>query len=215
MIVPRKNSALILSCMAVLALSGCHRQKPVVLLPKEPPVATAPADTTAQQPAQTTGQDTTAATTGQEQQQTSATNPPAQPPAKVPPKHPRHATSATKNKPAADKPAPDKPPVQEAKNVPPAKVVIQEGGSTTPGASQISTVGTGQDKSSTDELLDTTDKNLRNIKRQLSSDEQSMVTQIRDYITQSRQAIKDGDMGRAHNLALKARLLSDELVKQP
>jgi outer membrane biosynthesis protein TonB len=214
MIVLRKNSALILSCMAVMAFSGCHRQKPVVLLPKEPPVATAPADTTAQQPAQTTGQESTAATTGQEQQQTTATNPPAQPPAKVPPKHPRHAAAATKTKPAADKPAPDKQPVQEARNVPPPKVVIQEGSSATPGTSQISTAG-GQDKSSTDELLDTTDKNLRNIKRQLSSDEQSMVTQIRDYITQSRQAIKDGDMGRAHNLALKARLLSDELVKQP
>jgi hypothetical protein len=33
-------------------------------------------------------------------------------------------------------------------------------------------------------------------------------------MTQSRQATKDGDLVRAHNLALKAHLLSDDLAKQ-
>ena len=40
-----------------------------------------------------------------------------------------------------------------------------------------------------------------------------MVAQIKDYMAQSRKATKDSDTVRAHNLALKARLLSDELVK--
>lgn len=40
-----------------------------------------------------------------------------------------------------------------------------------------------------------------------------MVAQIKDYMAQSRKATADADHVRAHNLALKARLLSDELVK--
>ena len=47
----------------------------------------------------------------------------------------------------------------------------------------------------------------------LNDSEKSTVNQIREYINQSRQATKDGDLIRAHTLALKARLLSDELVK--
>jgi cytoskeletal protein RodZ len=213
MIVPQKNSTLLLACASVLVLAGCHRQKPVVLLPKEPPQATAPADTAAQQQAPQTTEQQPAPAKEQEKQQsasnTTTTNPPAKPPAK-----PRHTT---RNKPSPEHPATEKQPTQEAKITPPQKIVIQEGGSTAPGASQISTnppSGTqGQDKVSTDELLDTADKNLRSIKRQLSTDEQSMLTQAREYLAQSRQAIKDGDMGRAHNLAWKARQLSDELVK--
>ena len=41
-----------------------------------------------------------------------------------------------------------------------------------------------------------------------------MVQQARVYMTQSRSAIQDGDSARAYNLAMKAHLLSDELVKK-
>jgi len=41
-----------------------------------------------------------------------------------------------------------------------------------------------------------------------------MRTQIREFIKQSRTAITENDLARAHTLAVKARLLSDELVKQ-
>ncbi|HYY69629.1 MAG TPA: hypothetical protein VE734_07845, partial [Terriglobales bacterium] len=58
-----------------------------------------------------------------------------------------------------------------------------------------------------------TQANLNSINRSLSSDEQAMVAQIKDYMAQSRKASADSDSVRAHNLALKARLLSDELVK--
>jgi hypothetical protein len=106
-----------------------------------------------------------------------------------------------------------------AKNTPPAKITIGEGSTDSrPGPGQISP-GISHDEAihsaaSTDQLLESTDTNLRNIKRQLSTDEQSIVAQIHDYITQSRQATKDGDLVRAHNLALKAHLLSDDLAKQ-
>lgn len=40
-----------------------------------------------------------------------------------------------------------------------------------------------------------------------------MLNQIRDYMNQSRQAIAENDLDRAHNLAMKAHLLCDELVK--
>ena len=47
----------------------------------------------------------------------------------------------------------------------------------------------------------------------LSSDEESAVSQIKNFITQSRQALKDNDPARARNLALKANVLSNDLTK--
>ena len=41
-----------------------------------------------------------------------------------------------------------------------------------------------------------------------------MVTQIKSYIAQSRKATSDGDFERAYNLAMKAHLLADALVKK-
>jgi hypothetical protein len=41
-----------------------------------------------------------------------------------------------------------------------------------------------------------------------------MRAQIREFIKQSRNATTENDPARAHTLAVKARLLSDELVKQ-
>jgi hypothetical protein len=40
-----------------------------------------------------------------------------------------------------------------------------------------------------------------------------MVTQIKAFITQSRDATKNNDQVRAYNLAVKAHLLSDALAK--
>ena len=62
-------------------------------------------------------------------------------------------------------------------------------------------------------LLGAAESNLSNIHRSLSVDEQNMVSQIRNYIAQSRKAMTDGDLERAYNLANKAILLSSELMK--
>lgn len=70
-----------------------------------------------------------------------------------------------------------------------------------------------QQKQTTSDLLDSTEKNLKTLKN-LSADEETMVTQVKSYIAQSRKATSDGDYERAFNLAKKAQLLADALVKK-
>ncbi len=66
----------------------------------------------------------------------------------------------------------------------------------------------------TTELLASTEANLKTISgRQLNPGQQDVVSQIRKYMEQSKQAADEGDSQRAHNLAVKAHLLSDDLVK--
>lgn len=63
-------------------------------------------------------------------------------------------------------------------------------------------------------MLGTTEENLKKIaERQLSSNQQEMVNQIRQFVEQSKTAVAAGDLERARNLAWKAQLLSEELVK--
>jgi hypothetical protein len=49
--------------------------------------------------------------------------------------------------------------------------------------------------------------------RQLNADQQQILSQIHEFMEQSKQADAAGDLERGQNLASKARLLSDELVK--
>lgn len=59
-----------------------------------------------------------------------------------------------------------------------------------------------------------TEENLKKIEgRQLNPSQWEMVTQIKQFREQSKTAAAAGDLDRAHNLALKAHLLSEELVK--
>jgi hypothetical protein len=71
-----------------------------------------------------------------------------------------------------------------------------------------------QTAQTTTRLLDSTEQSLRGLTRSLSTDEQTTLSQIRSYITQARSALKDQDLERAHNLAVKAHQLSDVLTKQ-
>jgi hypothetical protein len=99
---------------------------------------------------------------------------------------------------------------------PPPKKVVRNGGSDEP-AVQL-TGGTTAEPAlhqrSTDQLMAATDGNLKKIEgRQLNPGQQEMVSQIKQFRKQSKTAAAAGDLDRAHNLALKAQLLSDELVK--
>jgi hypothetical protein len=126
-----------------------------------------------------------------------------------------------KKKPSPKKAAPPAP--AQASAAPPAppktisKLVIQEG--SRPNSREQLAAGVGLEDSSshskqtTEQLLQSTQANLNSINRPLSPEEQALVAQIKDYMAQSVKATKDSDPVRAHNLALKARLLSDELVK--
>jgi hypothetical protein len=57
------------------------------------------------------------------------------------------------------------------------------------------------------------EKNLQETSgKQLNAAQQDLVGKIRSFVSQSRDASKDGDWARAQNLAQKARLLSVELI---
>jgi outer membrane biosynthesis protein TonB len=198
----RLNTGLIFASWALMLIFGCHKKKPPVPPEELPPTVIAEIPTE-QPPSE--GQQT------EPQPQPQASNTPA-PVKPKPPKHKSHPASPKKPADEPEKPAP----TEEAKNAGPPKVVIQENGTT--GGSGPPTTGAVNDSSaagqaSTQQLLDKAENNLRNIKRQLSDNEKSMVAQIQDWITQSKDAMKEGDNPRAHNLALKAQVLSDELVK--
>jgi hypothetical protein len=69
-------------------------------------------------------------------------------------------------------------------------------------------------RQNTNQLLVSTDASLQKLSgRQLSKDEQETVVQIRKFMEQVKIADAAGDLQRAYNLAVKARLLSDALAK--
>jgi len=99
----------------------------------------------------------------------------------------------------------------------PTKTVVRDGSTSDP-AVQISPSLSGEQAShqrqNTTQLLATTDANLKKMSgRELSSGQQDTVNQIRKYMEQANAAVEAGDLQRARNLAFKAHLLSDELVK--
>ena len=101
------------------------------------------------------------------------------------------------------------------KNCPPAKTVVRQGGITEQG---IQLAGgspggdTTQKRQSTNQMLLETEENLKKIGSNQTSDQQSSVSQIRQFVTQSRSALASADYERAHTLAWKAKVLSDDLV---
>jgi len=79
----------------------------------------------------------------------------------------------------------------------------------------VTSAEAARDRQSTNQELDATEKDLKRLDgRSLNSDEQAMLTQIKAYINQSRKALTDGDYERASNLAKKAQLLTDDLLKK-
>ena len=98
------------------------------------------------------------------------------------------------------------------------KIVVRNGGAKE-GSPQLAP-GTSKEQQlhkqeNTNQLLATTDANLKSVAgRQLTPAQQSMMEQIRTYMTQSKAASNSGDLDRAHTLAYKAHLLSDELAKK-
>lgn len=190
---------------SVLALGGCKKKKPAV----PPPQAQAPAVT---QP-EPEVQPPVPATAEPNRPQPEPAQPETAPAATVTPApKPKTKPRQTAKKPAP--PAPEKP-AEKAESQPP-KTVVPEGG-TQPATPQLSpTMPSDQkihQKMNTNQLLEATDYNLKGISRTLNADEQAMLQHIRSYMQQARDAAKDGDTERAYNLALKAHLLSDELIK--
>lgn len=97
------------------------------------------------------------------------------------------------------------------------KKVVKNGGTADPVvqlAPGISAEQASNQRQSTAQLLSATDDNLKQLaSRQLDSTQQDSVSQIRKYMEQAKTAEAAGDVQRAHNLASKALLLADDLVK--
>jgi outer membrane biosynthesis protein TonB len=99
----------------------------------------------------------------------------------------------------------------------PEKKVVKNGGTADPAAQLapgVSNEQASRQRQSTTQLLATTDTNLKQLaSRQLSTAQQDSVSQIRKYMEQAKAAEDAGDVQRAQNLASKALMLSDDLVK--
>jgi hypothetical protein len=183
---------IIIFALVLAGAAGCSHKKPVLVAPQQPPTTAVPEPSPTPEPAQTTEQQPA------EQQ--------AEPQAA-----PAEAEQA--------KTAPAKTKTKVARSTPPKKVIPADKTTPTPPAGiQISPAPTPADgatnQTSTEQLLQRAESNLNGINRQLSKDEEAMKGQIREFINQSRNATRENDPARAHNYAVKARLLSDELVKQ-
>jgi hypothetical protein len=103
------------------------------------------------------------------------------------------------------------------KPCPPPKVVVKNGGSDEPTIElkgNTTPAQASQQRSTTEQLTAATEGNLKKISgRELNASQQEMITQVKQFLEQSKKALAEGDLQRGHALAMKAQLLSDELVK--
>jgi hypothetical protein len=150
--------------------------------------------------------------------QQSESNPDQKPPAKEaekprPEKPPtsRSATGVRKRRSHTHKPSTATPDGE------PRKTVVHQGGASEPIAQilpGITLEEASHQRENAVQLLASTESNLKQLAaRTLNPNQQEMFVQIRHYIDGARSALKESDTQRAHTLALKAYLLSDDLVK--
>jgi hypothetical protein len=121
---------------------------------------------------------------------------------------PAPATTAAKTSP----PASGNPP----KNCPPSKIIVRQGGASDPSIQLAGgpSGGRSQQQDATTQFLGITEDNLKKLNgQQLNTHQQDSVTQIREWVEQSKTALASGDAERAHTLAWKAKVLSEDLVK--
>jgi outer membrane biosynthesis protein TonB len=225
----------LLAVAALTLITGCRKKKEPTVTPQ----AQAPAITAPAPPAQSAPQPTTTGPAPAPASSTAAPQPSApvkttkkkkrkprtQVAKKTIPTEAQSAPSTTAATGATTTPSTATPPATApGAAVTPATATTPSGTSTAGGqpAADAGTVGISaavdhsqeaRQQEMTQQLLSSTDANLKSINRPLTADERAMIDEIRNYMAQSRAAITDGDFTRANNLATKAHLLSDELVK--
>jgi hypothetical protein len=191
----RPAKTLAIMALFTVSLSGCS------LFHRPPPP---------QPPALQTGQGAIAEEQKKEQQ-----GPPAAPlpqpaaqtaPPQLPPAKP------VKVKKRSKKPAPTPPaaPVETAQAVENPSSAASPIGVLTTGDSAAGE----QAKHDTTNLIAQTEQGLAAIKRPLSQDQQTTEAGIRTFLKQAKVALDNGDTDGAHTLAMKAKLLLDELTQQ-
>lgn len=89
--------------------------------------------------------------------------------------------------------------------------VASNGTEPVPAIGQLSTNDSPATRQEVDASIQSTEKGLNGINRRLNDQEQQKATQIREYLKHARDALTSGDIDGAHNLAVKAKVLLDEL----
>lgn len=132
---------------------------------------------------------------------------------------PTNASSpGSSNSPASEQPGTAQAPAtrEPQNNCPPPKKVVKQGGITEQSIQLAGGSATGeatQKRESTNQMLTATEQNLKKVTvTQLSAAQQNSVSQILQFVDQSRNALKAADFERAENLARKAKVLSDDLA---
>ena len=204
---PLRLKMIVPGLVLAAVLSGCEHKKPPLIVPQQQPptVAPSPSPTPEATPPQTA-----------EQPDKPQEGQPSAEPSGTAQTQQKEAAKPSR-KPSPRKPAGEKSTSEVARNTPNKKIVPPEKAEPIPTPAPIAPGPTPADiraQASTDQLLQLAESNLNGIKRTLSKDEEAMRAQIKVFIDQSRNATKENDPARAYNLALKARVLSDELVKQ-
>jgi hypothetical protein len=125
-------------------------------------------------------------------------------------------TSSTTTANQSDK-TPPAPQTKSAKHTSPKKKIVHEGGTTEPTAQLapgMTPQQAAQQRQNTEDLLASTESNLQKLSgRSLNQDKQATVDQVKDFMKQARAANEASDFTRARNLAFKAQLLSEDLVR--
>ena len=203
---PLRLKTVLLSLVSIVVFfCGCSQKKPVLVVPKERPISGAPTPTPTPEAQQSsvppTPEPTPEPTPSSAADQAQST----------PPKKKHHISKPSPSVRSTDTAAQGN--TKKTDSTTEAKAVPE---ATPPGliAPTISANDASRDRNSAEQLLQSTETNLNSLgKRQLSSDEESAVSQIRNFVAQSRQALKDNDPARAKNLALKANVLSNDLTR--
>jgi len=124
------------------------------------------------------------------------------------------AKSGSQATPPSKKPPKKKSPGKAAT---PSKRVVRNGSAPDPTVQispEVSQKQASNQLQNTNQLLAATEGNLKTMaERGPNASQQSVMRQIRQYMDQAKEAADQGDPQRAHNLALKAHLLSLDLLK--
>lgn len=100
----------------------------------------------------------------------------------------------------------------------PRKVVVRQGGVDEPAARIVPGMSldeANRQRRDTEQLLKSADDALRRTDpHAFDQQQQETVSQIHNYMTGAESALKQGDIARAHTLAVKAGLLADDLARR-
>jgi hypothetical protein len=129
-------------------------------------------------------------------------------------------SSGSKRKPGAS--GKRRPRAAKAPEIPtdggPRKVVVREGGAKEPAAQIVPGMAPDEarrERGEAEDLLNSTAETLKQLQgRTFDPPQQDTLLQIQTYMDEARSALKDNDISRAHTLAVKARLLAEELTRR-